>query len=481
MAHLLAGLLDPAHADRTVTVAGRTTTYAALLRAAGDLAPRLATLDRVAVHATTSLATVEAVVAALLSGTTVVPLAPDAGVRERDHVLALTAPDAWVGEDPGAAARHGLPRVAADGGEPSPRTTPPDEPGPRRAAVLLSTSGTTGPPKAVVLSRAAVAAGLDALADAWDWTDADTLAHGLPLFHSHGLLLGVVGALRVGSPLLHVGRPTPAAYAGAARAGATLFFGVPTVWSRIADSRDDAAALADARLLVSGSAALPRGVLERLRALTGHHVVERYGMTETMVTLAARADEVPRAGGVGRPVAGVETRLRDEHDRPVPPDGASVGGLQLRGPTLCDGYLGDPAADAAAWTDDGWFRTGDLAVVDPDGHHRIVGRASADLISSGGYRIGAGEVEATLLDHPRVAEAAVVGEDDPDLGQRVAAHVVLRDAEDAGEPVDEAALADELAAYVAEHLSVHKRPRAVHVRTSLPRNALGKVRKQDLG
>jgi fatty acid CoA ligase FadD36 len=326
----------------------------------------------------------------------------------------------------------------------------------------MYTSGTTGAPKGVLLSHAAVAAGIDGLAAAWDWTSDDTLVHGLPLFHVHGLVLGVLGALRVGSPLHHTRRPTPAAYAAT---GGSLYFGVPTVWGRVAADPDAAAALRGARLLVSGSAPLPVPVFEQLAALTGHSPVERYGMSETLITLSTRADGERRPGWVGLPVGATETRLAGG----VAHDGESLGELEVRGPSLFDGYLGLPAATAESWTADGWFRTGDIAAVDAGGVHRIVGRASVDLIKTGGYRVGAGEVENALLGHPGVSEAAVVGEPDPDLGQRIVAYVV-------GSGVEPAALVD----FVAATLSVHKRPREVRLVDSLPRNAMGKVQKKVL-
>jgi fatty acid CoA ligase FadD36 len=323
-------------------------------------------------------------------------------------------------------------------------------------------------PKGVMLSRGAIAAGLDALADAWAWTASDTLVHGLPLFHVHGLILGLLGPLRVGSPLIHTGKPTPQAYAAA---GGSLYFGVPTVWSRVVEDADSAKRLSGARLLVSGSAPLPVPVFERLRELTGHAPVERYGMSETMITLSTRADGERRPGWVGTPVRGVRTRLRDESGSSVPHDGESIGGLQVAGPMLFDGYLNRPEATAQSWTDDGWFRTGDVAAIDAEGFHRIVGRESVDLIKSGGYRVGAGEVETVLLGHPAVAEVAVVGLPDDDLGQRITAFVVLRDAATERELID----------HVAGELSVHKRPREVRVVDALPRNAMGKVQKNKLG
>jgi fatty acid CoA ligase FadD36 len=295
----------------------------------------------------------------------------------------------------------------------------------------------------------------------------------------------VFGALRAGSRLVHTVKPTPANYARAVTEhGGSLLFGVPTVWSRIGDDPASAAALRDARLLVSGSAPLPVPVFERVRELTGQAPVERYGMSETMITLAVRADGERRPGWVGVPVAGVETRLRavaeddgDEAggnvvtDEDVPADGESIGELQVRGPSLFDGYLNRPEATAGTWTADGWFRTGDAAVVDATGYHRIVGRNSVDLIKSGGYRIGAGEVETALLAYEGISEAAVVGEPDDDLGQRIVAHVVCPDG-----PVDALAVMD----FVGERLSKHKRPREVVVVDELPRNAMGKVQKARL-
>jgi len=270
---------------------------------------------------------------------------------------------------------------------------------------------------------------------------------------------------------VHTGKPTPAAYAAAK---GTMYFGVPTVWSRVVEDPSAARELANARLLISGSAPLPVPVFERLRELTGQAPVERYGMSETMITLSTRVDSERRPGWVGTPVEGVQTRLRDESGEPVPHDGESIGGLQVRGPMLFGGYLNRPEATAECWTEDGWFRTGDVAAIDADDFHRIVGRESVDLIKSGGFRIGAGEIETALLGHAAVAEAAVVGVADDDLGQRIVAFVVPR--EDAPGELERA-----LIDHVAQQLSVHKRPREVRLVESLPRNAMGKVQKKLLG
>ncbi|GAB4012309.1 acyl-CoA synthetase [Nocardioides ultimimeridianus] len=465
-------LPDAADSEHAFTVDGTTLRTADLLAAAAAAAQELDGVDRVAVNATATMETVIAVVAAVLSGTTVVLVPPDSGAAELRHVLDDSRPQAWLGAPP---PETGLPHLPARVGARAPYA--PGAVDPDHIAFVLYTSGTTGLPKGVLLPRRSILACLDGLAEAWAWTPRDVLAHGLPLFHVHGLILGVLGPLHVGGGLIHTGRPTPERYADAARAGATMFFGVPTVWSRIAEEPEHAAALRDARLLVSGSAPLPVPVLARVEELTGHRIVERYGMSETLITVATRADGVARAGWVGVPIAGVETRLRDDEDRPVPADGESIGQLQVRGTgtSLFAGYLNRPDATAAAWTEDGWIRTGDVAVIDPEGVHRIVGRASVDLIKSGGFRIGAGEIESTLLGHPAVAECAVIGPPDEDLGQRIVACVVLREGYAAADD-----LAAELTAYVGAELSAHKRPREVRFLASLPRNELGKVQKTRL-
>ncbi|WTX00622.1 acyl-CoA synthetase [Streptomycetaceae bacterium NBC_01309] len=450
-----------------VVVDGIATSRADLFGAATAIADRIAGAPAVAVRATASLGTVAATLAGLAAGVPVVPVPPDSGPLERRHILGDSGAALLLepgGEGAWAADGLGLPVVPVDLTRRSAATYA--EPAPGSVALVLYTSGTTGAPKGVLLSHAALAADLDALASAWAWTPDDVLVHGLPLFHVHGLVLGVLGALRTGSRLVHTGRPTPAAYA---KARGSLYFGVPTVWSRVAEDQAAARELAAARLLVSGSAPLPVPVFARLAELTGHRAVERYGMTETLITVSARADGDRRAGWVGTPVGGVATRLVGDDGNPVPHDGETVGELQVQGPTLFDGYLNRPDATAESLPSDGWFRTGDVAVVAPDGWHRIVGRASTDLIKSGGYRVGAGEVEGALLAHPAVREAAVVGLPHPDLGQEIVAFVVA-----------EGVTGPELTEFVAQSLSVHKRPRRVLLRADLPRNAMGKVQKRQL-
>lgn len=447
-----------------VRIGGVTLSRGDIVGAATAVAERIAGARVVAVLARPTPATVLAVTGCLMAGVPFVPVPADVGSAERAHVLDDSGAQVWLGdrpEDPGA-----LPHVPVRMHARSWHRYP--EPGPGRTAMVMYTSGTTGPPKGSVLSRAAVAADIDALALAWQWTPDDILVHGLPLFHVHGLVLGLLGSLRVGNRFVHTGKPTPQAYAEAAGAGGSLFFGVPTVWSRLVSDPAAARALSSARLLVSGSAALPVPVFDGLAALTGHAPVERYGCTETLITVSTRAAGERRPGWVGLPLAGMQTRLVGEDGVPVPHDGETIGRLQALTPTIFDGYLGRPEATAEAFDADGWYRTGDVAVVDEQGMHRIVGRESVDLIKTGGYRVGAGEVETALLGHPGVAEVAVVGLPDSDLGQRIVAFVV-------GD-ADPSALIE----YVAQQLSVHKRPREVRLVDALPRNAMGKVLKKEL-
>jgi len=454
----------PDRAD-AVVVNGEAMSYERLAASAGALAARIAGAPAVAVTARPALSTVVAVVGGLLAGVPVVPVPADAGPLERDHLLADSGAVPLADADLGAAGGRTLTVAGsasvAGRGDAGWAEPPGDAP-----ALILYTSGTTGPPKGVVLSRDAIAADLDALAEAWAWTAGDTLVHGLPLYHVHGLVLGVLGALRTGSRLVHTGRPTPAGYAAA---DGSLYFGVPTVWSRVARDPVAARALRDARLLVSGSAALPAPVFQTLHALTGHRPVERYGMTETLITISARAGGPAIPGAVGTVLPGLSARVLGESGAPAPADGEAIGELQVRGPTLFSGYRNLPDVTAASFTVDGWFRTGDVATVDPAGVHRIVGRSSTDLIKSGGYRIGAGEVENALLTHPAVREAAVIGVPHADLGEEIVAYVVARGVS-----------GSELIDFVADRLSVHKRPRTVHLVESLPRNAMGKVQKKRL-
>jgi malonyl-CoA/methylmalonyl-CoA synthetase len=430
-------------------------TYERLHAAAGAVASRITGATRVAVIAENTLQTCVAVVGALAAGVPIVPINPKSGERERAHILSDSAPDEVLGDID----------LDASGDWPS-------EPDDEAPAIVVYTSGTTGPPKGVVLPRRAIATNLDALADAWEWTGEDVVAHGLPLFHVHGLILGVLGPLRRGGAAWHLGRFSPEAAAEAVQGRATMLFGVPTMYNRLADS-PAAARLSAARLLVSGSAALPAAVHGRIEQACGQRIVERYGMTETLMNTAIRADGERRPGTVGPPLAGVELRLVDDDGHVIEvSDDETVGEIQVRGPNLFLEYLNRPDATEEAMRDR-WFATGDVATRMEDGYIRIVGRRATDLIKSGGYKIGAGEIENALAEHPGVAEAAVTGEPDDDLGEKIVAWIVPAGGEKPGE--------QELADHVAKLLTPHKRPREVRYLDELPRNAMGKVTKATLG
>lgn len=486
--------------DATIRVADRQLSGVGFRDQVARRAAGLTAGTRIAVLTERDLDTVVAIVAALTAGATVVPVNHHSGPRELAHQLRDARPTQLGGAARALAAfraRHAaesdVGRMLEDladwpidcgpfddpvdgpaGGAASPPLPAP--PAPETPALVIYTSGTTGPPKGVVLSHGAIEANLTMLAEAWAWTPADRLVHALPLYHVHGLVLGTLGPIHLGGGLHHLGDFDVTATGAALHGGATMLFGVPTMYHRLVEAAASdpklARALGGARLLVSGSAGLPGPVHQRIRDLTGQVVVERYGMTETMITTAVPAGTRDKAGTVGPPLPGVELRVVDDGGRPVASDGRAMGEIQVRTPAMFTGYLDDPPATAASFVD-GWFVTGDTATVDADGFIRIVGRSSTDIIKCGGFKIGAGEVEDALLEHPDVAEVAVRGLPDDDLGERVAAWVVPRPGTSPN--------GEELAEFAAAALSRHKRPREVFLVASLPRNAMGKVQKRHLG
>ncbi|HEY0133296.1 MAG TPA: AMP-binding protein, partial [Nannocystis sp.] len=445
--------------------------HVAWLRAAG-----VQQGDHVGVWTQPDLATPVALAANALFGAVSVPINPRLGTREAAHIAADARPRLCLAADPSQIKDSPLGPAAslAHLSDPTCAISPVPE---RRAdatpLLILYTSGTTGLPKGAVLGAAGVAANLDALARVWRWGPEHAVVHALPLFHVHGLVLGWFGSLRVGGRMVWLPRFDPTALAAALTADCMLF-AVPTMYHRLAEVAEAdpavASGLAAARLLVSGSAALGLREQRRITGLCGHGVHERYGLTETLINCAVPADGPPQPGRVGPPLPGVELRLVDDERRPLATsDDTTIGEIAVRGPQLFLGYLNHPVA-----TDpDGWFHTGDLATRDAEGSLRIVGRRATDLIKSGGFKIGAGEIEACLAEHPEISEVAVIGVDDPDLGERIVAFVVPRDL--AAPPPAEA-----LIEFVAAALAPHKRPRRVVFLEALPRNAMGKVLKPAL-
>lgn len=455
-------------------------TYRQLARAAAQHLEALRELgiregDRVGVWTHPCLRTAVALVGHAAGGIVSVPLNPKLGRRELDHILGDARPKLVVGastELRGLTPEHPFleARLDTSGSERLPELPADDSP-----LLILYTSGTTGAPKGAILTRQNAAFDLDGLADAWNWSPDDTIVHALPLFHVHGLVLGLFGALRVGGALTHLGRFTVEGIAAALEREAGVLFAVPTMYHRLREAaeRDPSVrkGLAAARLLISGSAGLPVREHRRIEALTGRGVLERYGLTETLINTAVRAESGPRPGYVGPPLRGIELGLVDDARQPLDAtDDTTLGEVRVRGPNVFAGYLDRPEATAAVLDAEGWFYTGDLATRTADGSIRIAGRRATDLIKTGGFKVGAGEVEAALLEHVAVREAAVIGTPDDDLGERIVAFVVT------SAEVDEQALID----HVAELLAPHKRPRAVRFVRELPRNAMGKVVKGKL-
>ncbi|MBM4776514.1 MAG: AMP-binding protein [Archangiaceae bacterium] len=419
-----------------------------------------------------SIDTCVALIANAATGFVTVPIDPKLGARELGHIANDAKPVVTIAADVDAVKEKlaGVPvlRAVQSGAEDSVSWRQTDS----APLLVLYTSGTTGLPKGALLSASAVAFDLDGLAAAWAWTREDTIVHALPLFHVHGLVLGLFGALRRGGALHWFPKFEPVALASALGARRSVFFAVPTMYHRLSEAAASDQTIVEglraARLLVSGSAALPQRDQARIEQLTGKRVIERYGLTETLINTAVRAGSPFPPGSVGQPVDGVEVKLVDDARAPVA--AGAMGEIAVRGPNVFLGYLNRPDATAAVLDADGWFFTGDLGTTDADGHVRIVGRRATDLIKCGGYKVGAGEVEAALLEHPLVREAAVVGRPDPDLGERIVAFVVT------SAPVESKTLEDHVAALA----SPHKRPREVHFVAELPRNAMGKVVKSRL-
>jgi malonyl-CoA/methylmalonyl-CoA synthetase len=446
---------------------------------ASQLARGLTGTRRVAVWAERRIKTCVGVVAGLLAGVPVVPVDPKSGERELEHTVGDSDPEIVLAGHEARLTRQLAGRrlltVDLDTNTGAAAALP-TEPDPETSALIVYTSGTTGPPKGAMLPRRAITSNLDAIADAWAWTAGDVVASALPLFHVHGLVLGILGPLRRGGYARYVGRFSLDAIATTLRQDATMLFGVPTMYRRLADAAEQdaqvAAALGRARLLVSGSNALPPAEHARIEALTGQRIVERYGMTETLMNASTRADGDRRAGTVRPPLHGVQVRLVDDGGRTLDTtDGQTMGEIHVRGPNVFLEYLNLPDATAGAFHE-GWFATDDVATRSADGYLHIVGRRATDLIESGGYKIGAGEIEDVLREHPAVEDAAVTGEPDDDLGERIVAWVVRRP----GKQVS----GDELVSYVARMLDPHKRPRVVRFVDELPHDALGKVQKNRL-
>lgn len=336
-------------------------------------------------------------------------------------------------------------------------------------ALLVYTSGTTGKPKGAMLTHDGVAVQTSILAEAWGSTADDRLLHALPLHHVHGLVVALLTALAAGASVHLLSRFDPEAVV-ASLPSATVWMAVPTMYQKLRglDHATVRRAASQLRLATSGSAALPVAVASWWAELTGAIPLERYGMTETGIVLSNPLAAAERQRGrVGRALPTFDVRLVGDDDQPT---ATGPGELQVRGPSLFAGYWNRPDATAAAYTTDGWFRTGDRAECDAAGSIRLLGRASTDILKSGGYKISALEIEDVLRDHPDVSDVAVVGVPDELWGDRVVAVVVGARAIDA----------DALRAWARERLAAYQVPKEVVRVDDLPRNPLGKCLKPEL-
>lgn len=492
-----------AHAERPAVVsADGTTTFADLeARSGGVAASLLGGLPDLAAARVGLLLPPGADFVTVLcgiwrAGGVAVPLCPAHPPAEMVHVIQDSGTSLLVGNAQTAATLHPLSSdldipLHLAGEFTAAESLPWPTPAPGRPALILYTSGTTGAPKGAVLGHAALAAQTGMLRQAWGWSGADRILHVLPLHHTHGLVNALLCALASGACCEFLPRFDPAAvWARLASGEITLFMAVPTIYHRLIEHwhgqpERERARLSEGsrrpRLMVSGSAALPVRILAEWEEITGHRLLERYGMTEIGMALSNPLDGERRPGTVGQPLPGVLVRLTDETGLDVP--GGTPGEIRVRTPGMFTEYWDRPEETERSFTD-GWFRTGDLAVVE-DGYYRVLGRMSTDILKTGGYKVSALEIEEALREHPDIAECAVVGLPDPEWGERVAAAVVLRPegplaGSSTPEPTGPTLSLEALRGWARSRLAPYKLPTRLVVLPALPRNPMGKVVKSEV-
>jgi malonyl-CoA/methylmalonyl-CoA synthetase len=416
--------------------------------------------DRVALYAATSLDWVIAYLSVQRVGACVVPMNPDYHAAEAEHILGNSEPVLVIADRPRAeivrklalrvAPLENLPRGAAP---PMPSLSP------ESPAAILYTSGTTGKPKGAVLDHGNFLAQGRGAIEVWRWTPRDVLVHALPLFHLHGLGMGLHGTLLSGASATLVPF-TPAAVVAELKAGGTMFFGVPSMYQRLCDWLvENPTDLSHVRVFVCGSAPLPPALFERCAKLLGQPPVERYGITEGGIVVTNPYDGPRQAGRVGYAFPGVEVRLGEQDE------------VLLKGGQVFKGYWRNPEATAEVFTLDGFFRTGDVGEIGEDGTLAIRGRIK-ELIITGGFNVYPREVELVLETHPAVQEVAVAGMPSDKWGEEVTAFVV---------PSGSAPLVEsEIIAFAHERLAAYKCPKRVVTIETLPRNAMGKVQRSVL-
>ena len=439
--------------------------------------------DRVAVQAPKTVAMLELYVGTVLAGGVFLPLNTAYTPGEVSYFLTDASPRIFVCEPgsldalspvAGAAGVGTVLTLAADesGSLPQARDAEkagftPVPRGPDDLAAILYTSGTTGRSKGAMLTHRALASNSEVLRDYWQFNDRDVLIHALPIFHTHGLFVATNVTLMAGASCIFMAGFNAEAIRDAMAAGATALMGVPTFYVRLLETPGVGDAARGMRLFISGSAPLLAETHDRWRALTGHAILERYGMTETNMNTSNPYEGERRAGTVGFPLPGVELRICD------PATGAEmaqgeIGVIEVRGPNVFAGYWQMPEKTAEELRPDGWFLTGDLGLIDADGYVHIVGRGK-DLIISGGFNVYPKEVEEAIDALPGVLESAVIGVPHADFGEGVVAVVV---------PEKGAALTPEaVLAGLSDGLAKFKQPKRVVIAGALPRNTMGKVQK----
>ncbi|HET6991668.1 MAG TPA: acyl-CoA synthetase, partial [Bacteroidia bacterium] len=416
----------------------------------------------------------------MMSGAMMVPLCVDHPKAELEHVIAdsnakivLVHPILFhLLEEINCAKK----KLLADVPPKEPVAYNWDYPKPSDNALMLYTSGTTGKPKGVVHTHASLAAQISCLTEAWEWTEEDSILHFLPLHHTHGIINKLFCALWSGAHCEMLGKFDPKiVWEKIASGKYSLFMAVPTVYSKMISAWEEgdeatkekySEACSRFRLMVSGSAALPVSVLEKWKSISGHVLLERYGMTETGMVLSNSLHGERKAGFVGKPLPGMEVRIADSAKE----DLEIMGELEVRGKNIFKEYWKKPQETKKSFTEDGWFRTGDMVAV-VDGNYKIVGRLSTDIIKSGGYKISALEIEAVLLQHPVVNECCVLGLPDEIYGEKIAAILVLKQ--------DQQLTLEEIREWAKDKLANYKLPSLLKIQDSLPRNAMGKVVKNE--
>ncbi|KAI4324750.1 hypothetical protein MLD38_030207 [Melastoma candidum] len=509
---------------------GKTYSYREVISSAFDICELLSTMDlkpigvqnhhngflngaRVGIVAKPSVEFVAGVLGTWLSGGVAVPLALSYPEAELLHVLTdsdvsmiLSTEDHLelmknVAEKCSAMCSI-LPSVSSSSGAPENKSfheklidsNEGDNP-----ALIIYTSGTTGKPKGVVHTHKSISAQVKTLSEAWEYSSTDQFLHSLPLHHVHGLFNALLAPLYAGSsvefmPKFSVSgiwRRWRESYQDGKRASdaITVFTGVPTMYTRLiqgyeAMDQDLQAASASAarnlRLMMCGSSALPYPVMQQWEAITGHRLLERYGMTEFVMAISNPLNGNRKGGTVGKPFPGVEAKIlpEDESGNETP----GVGELCIRSPSLFREYWKLPEVTKSSFIDGGFFKTGDAVRVDEDGYYIILGRTSADIMKVGGYKLSALEIEAALLEHPVVSECCVLGLPDKDYGEAVCAIIVpeVEAKKKKAEDCKPAITLSELCSWAKDKLAPYKLPTRLYLWDSLPRNAMGKVNKKEL-